>query len=101
MCGLKGTNMRVNHTTTVTIDGVEHELEVQCDIAPAEHDVGIMSAYIDDWTVTAVDGNTSQSAIDAMHLAIEAEYGDEAFVEKLHNEGAADDAYDADYEPYD
>lgn len=85
------------HTTTVTIDGVEHELELDVSIAPAEQDVGIMSSYVDDWSITAVDGNTSQSAIDAMHLAIEAEYGDEAFVEKLHNEGAADDDY-GDYE---
>lgn len=78
------------HTTTVTIDGVEHELELSLDLCGAEPDVGIMSDYIDDWSVTAVDGDTSQSAIDAMHLFIEAEYGDEAFIDKLLNEGAAD-----------
>jgi hypothetical protein len=78
------------HTTTVTIDGNAIEIELELSIAGAEHDVGIMSDYIDDWSVTAVDGNTSQSAIDAMHLAIEAEYGDEAFIDKLLNEGAAD-----------
>jgi hypothetical protein len=41
-----------------------------------------------------------KSAIDAMHLAIEAEYGDEKFVEKLYNEDAAEVDYD-DYPEYD
>lgn len=93
--------MRTTHTTTVTIDGVDHELELSLDIAPAERDVGIMSDYIDDWSVTAVDGDTSQSAIDAMHLAIEAEYGDEAFVDKLYNEDACDVDSGDDYPEYD
>lgn len=88
------------HTTTVTIDGQDVELELDLHVAGAEHDVGIMSDYIDEWSVTSVDGDTSKERIDAMHEAIEAEYGEEAFLNKLYDEGAAEPDYDGyDYDP--
>jgi hypothetical protein len=91
------------HTTTISIGGIDYEVEVECSIAGAEHDVGIMSAYVDDWHITSVDGETSKEAIDQMHKLIEAEYGDDKFVERLHDEGAAeaDDDYYDDYGDYD
>jgi hypothetical protein len=87
--------MRRSHTTTVTIGGKEIELELEVNICPAEHDVGIMSSYVDDFEITAVDGKTDKAIITEMNEAIEKEFGDEKFFEKIENEGAAEyDDYD-------
>lgn len=93
--------MQVTHTTTVTLNGRERELEVKIDVGAAERDVGIMSDYIDDWQIVAVDGLTADKICAAATRMVEAEYGEEAFVDKLYNEGAVDDAGYDEYEPYD
>jgi hypothetical protein len=36
----------------------EIEVEFEVNVCAAERDVGIMSDYIDDWSISAVDGNT-------------------------------------------
>ena len=88
---------QLHTTTTVTIDGIDHELELEVNVNPAEHDVGIINTWIDDWEITAVDGNTDKAVILAMHEAVEKEYGDEKFIEKLYDEDAAE----VDYDDYD
>lgn len=93
--------MRVTHTTKVTLNGRERELEVTIDVGAAEHDVGIMGDYIDDWSITAVDGLTGDKICAAATRMVEAEYGEEAFVEKLYNEGAVEDVGYDEYEPFD
>lgn len=93
--------MRVTHTTKVTLNGRERELEVTIDVGAAERDVGIMSDYIDDWSITAVDGSVNPKVCAAANRMVQAEYGEEAFVDKLYNEGAVDDVGYDEYEPFD
>ena len=44
--------------TFMTPEDGNIEIEFRLDIAAAEPDVGIMSDWVDDWDITAVDGNT-------------------------------------------
>jgi hypothetical protein len=85
-------------TTFVNFGGDDIEVELELTIAAAEPDVGIMSDYIDDWSVTAVAGDTDALRCGKMQEAIEAEYGSDRWYDKLHDEGAAEIDYD-DY-PY-
>lgn len=90
--------MKRNHSIKLTIEYVDYEIDVDIEVQSAEPDVGIMGDYIEDWSVTSVNGDTSQSAIDAMHILIEAEYGDELFIQKLYDDGACDRDDDGDYD---
>lgn len=91
--------MRTTHTTTVTLNGRDRELEVTIDVCAAERDVGIMNDYIDEWYISAVDGMTNPRIIAAASRMVDAEYGDDAFVQKLYDEGAVD--IEPDYGDYD
>jgi hypothetical protein len=83
--------MRKTFTTPVWIEGKSFEVELDLDVVPAEPDVGLFGEGIDDWAVTSVNGDTSDEVCSDMYRKIEAEYGDECFVEKLYEEGACDD----------
>ena len=81
---------------TIELFGAEIELELS--VNPAEHDVGIMGNWIDDWNVTAVDGSTSRSRCDEAISLIEEEFGDEKFIEYLYEQGAAENPEFDDYD---
>jgi hypothetical protein len=76
-----------NHTTVIFGDDVELELTVN----PAEHDVGIMGNWIEDWEIISVNGSTDKEVINEMVARIEEEFGDEKFIERLYDEGCAED----------
>lgn len=83
--------MKTTHTTKVILNGRERELEVSIEVGAAERDVGIMSDYIDGWQITAVDGLTGDKLCATATRMVEAEYGEDAFVDKLYEEGAVED----------
>lgn len=71
--------------STIVFEDIRVELE--CHMEAAEPDVGIMGDYCDDWRVLEVDGNTDPYACNAMAVRIQAELGDDKFVEQLYDEG--------------
>lgn len=84
--------VQTTHTTRVfDTDGAAGiQVELQLDLGPAEPDVGIPRPYIDNWTVIGVEGNTDETLCLATEQTILDEYDDEAFIQKLYDEGAAD-----------
>ena len=86
------------HTTKVTLDGEEFELELELEIAPAEPDVGISSTWINNWSIISANGNTDQEACVALEQRILDQLGDEGFIYQLEDEGATEPDYDD--EPY-
>lgn len=82
--------MQDTFTTTITDENeADMEIELELDLGPAEPDVGIHGPFIDNWSVTAVNGDTSTERCLEIEQYILDEYGDEKFVEKLYDEGAA------------
>ncbi len=83
--------MKQTHTTTILDENEnEIELELELEIAPAEYDVGIMRPYIEDWQIVSVNGDISIAKINQTYNLIDREYGEEKFIDKLHNEDAAE-----------
>lgn len=81
-----------------------HELEttvlgglpvtIEYTVAPAEPDVGIPSAYVDEWYVTAINGRTVKKC-DWLYRRMK-ENGDMSIVEEECNDAASELGYDYD-----
>lgn len=60
---------------TIERDGVEREVEIEGNVQPAEHDVGIMSSYTED--VCALDGTElTETEEDAAREKLSSKYED-------------------------
>lgn len=70
--------------TTTVFDDIEVEITaaMQC----AEPDVGIMGDYIDDYRVTAVNGDTDAEVCKAMDKRITDEMGEDKLIEQIYDE---------------
>lgn len=71
-------------TVTVSINGTDFDLEAQIDsIQPAEPDVGIMSSYVEDYSLYWADGFAIPLQLEEDLLDVEGQ--DEKIREKLDN----------------
>lgn len=67
-----GSNSKMARTYTVDVTFFEDIMfQVDISIAPAEPDVGIMSAGIDDWQIRQVDNSTDPAVISFFKNKIE------------------------------
>jgi hypothetical protein len=72
--------------TFISPEDGEIEVEFEINVCSAEPDVGIMGDYIDDWSISAIDGSTDLSDERKAQVTswLFEEYGDEdSLLEKL------------------
>jgi hypothetical protein len=70
--------------TTFVFDDIE--VEITAAMQYAEPDVGIIDDFIDDYRVTAVDGDTNVEVCKAMDQRITAEMGEGVLIKQLYDE---------------
>lgn len=81
-----------HRTSIMRPDGDTVELEIQLELAPAEPDVGISGPFIDNWSIIAVGGVTdAEVCLEAEQWILDDDGSEEAFVERMYEEGAADE----------
>jgi hypothetical protein len=70
---------------------------IEYDVQPAEPDVGIMGAYVDDWSIVAINGRPVKKC-DWLHRRIDATDGEtDRIMEALNEAAGEDDGYYEDY----
>jgi hypothetical protein len=82
--------MLTTHITEVEINGRTLQLELEIDWAPnLMRD--LRSPYINAWSIISVEGSLNEEKCIETEQAILDEYGDDAFVQMLYNEGVGED----------
>lgn len=85
--------MAYEHDTTV-LGGLP--VTIEYDVQGAEPDVGIMSSYVDDWWIVAINGRAVKKC-DWLYRRIDATKGESDRIRDELNELEHDDGYYDDY----